>query len=309
MIRNKLTLKNVLLKVAVLPSALVLFSCEKERPLAEGVLTARIEGGAAIVTKTSYDDGYSTGTYDGIGHFVWDSGDQIAVHYTTGGYKTLAVSPSTGAVNAPSTSSDMRDCYAVYPASAAVASNYGNPTLQVTLPDSYDIRSKAVFYSPLPMVALNDPYSDFLDFYHAGALLRITIAAVPSATSKVRVSFDKDITGTYDVSDPGTRTPTITTKGNTSDNAVTFTVAGSGGVGASHNPLVLNVPVPCGTYNSIKLEGLNDSNTVLVSRTYDSRTFVFSRHYGKKLFPVFSIYLTAIGEDIVWDGEIELQYE
>ncbi|MBR1698676.1 MAG: hypothetical protein IJ714_02695 [Bacteroidales bacterium] len=288
---------------------LLLASCDKESAtIYPGAVSVRIEGAAAVSTKTSYDGN------DSVGEFFWDVDDQIAVHYSSGGYTTLTVNHQTGAVNAASTQGNYRDYYAVYPATAAVASHYGNPNLRLTLPASYDISAivsgssgLSADFSPCPMVADNNANSDFLDFYHVGGLLRIVVTAVPPGTARLRVVLDKDITGTYDVSNPGTREPTIATKGAASGSAVTFIVGGSSGASASEtDPIVLNVPVPTGSYGQIAVEALNTGGTVLTSVSSVSE-YVFRRHYGKKFYlrqdegPQSYTFQLVLEDEIVWN--------
>lgn len=230
------------------------------------VLKAVIEGGE---TRTSFDN------YEG--KFAWTPDDQLAVYYSDG-TKSIATVATDGTVEVPaSTASRYRSYYAVYPASVVENITDGSQPLQVTLPTSYDISGKSEDYSPLPMVALNDEDSDILMFYHVGGLLRITLKGVKTGTTSVRVTFDKDVTGTYSVSNPGTDHPTITTAGTATNNVVIFT-----GI-TSTERVVLNVPVPCGTYSSVTVETLNTSSEVTASQTYDERDLVFLRHHGKKL--------------------------
>ena len=128
---------------------LLLAACGKDLPPEPGAgeqppvaqnfdtLDARIEPAEQISvdTKTSYDSE--------VGKFIWSEGDQIAIHYSNGEYVTgtLEADGTEGykkvSVTAPE--GKTRDYYAVYPATAAVADNYGNPALQVTFPASYDI--------------------------------------------------------------------------------------------------------------------------------------------------------------------------
>lgn len=230
------------------------------------VLKAVIEGGE---TRTSFD------SYEG--KFAWTENDKLAVFYSDG-TKSEATVETNGTVNVPaSTASRYRAYYAVYPSSVVADITDGSQPLQVTLPTSYDISGRSEDYSPLPMVALNDEDSDFLMFYHVGGLLRITLQGVKTGTTSVRVTFDKDVTGTYSVSNPGTDHPTITTAGTATNNVVIFT-----GI-TSTERVVLNVPVPCGTYSSVTVETLNTSSEVTASQTYDERDLVFLRHHGKKL--------------------------
>ena len=306
----------------VLPGA-----CDKgpEPPLGHTVITARIEG-AAPQAKTSYD---SDGPY---GEFVWSPGDKIAVHYSDGAYvDTISVNPANGELKAPSTAQRYRDCYAVYPAAAAVAANYGNPDLQVNLPAGYDISaivagtsplgSAAKDYSPCPMVAVNDVATDILDFRHVGGLLRLHLLNIPPATVQVRVRFDSDVTGPFTVENPGSPEPAVTSSGLTGRNAVLFDLVsdpgGSGGVGTP-GTVVLNVPVPCGTYYSVRAEAL-DSQGANLGFVNISYTLKFSRHYGKKFWLLFSRATLGLegegiwwtdrlneGEDLFWEGNTDL---
>ena len=287
-------------------AALLLTACGKQpAPSYPAALRASIESTALLSgTKTSYD---SEGS---VGEFVWNAGDRIAVHYSDGSYEALSIDdPATGALNAPSTESRKRDFYAVYPATTAVAANYGNPTLQLTYPASYDISdivsgsstTRTADFSPCPMVAVNSADSDLLLFYHVGGLLRLTILSIRPATATVTVSFGTDVTGSYTVADPGSRTPTISTRGSTADNVVSFTLAGSAGVGAGAGPVVLNVPVPCGTYDGFRVEAFSADHLPLGVIDVGQR-LVIRRRYGTKFFLLFPETLEGDGiEGLVWN--------
>ena len=255
---------------------------------ASATLVARIEG-AAPVTKTSYD------SFEGV--FKWNNGDSISIHFSGGSYVRGAIDPATGMVAVDAPSGQERDCYAVYPATAAVAANYGNTTLQVNLPASYDISAivagtsplgaAAADYSPCPMVAVNNKVQDrdTLNFCHVGGLLRLTIGreSLPASVRAVRLTFDKDVTGDYTVSGPSTDAPSIATAGIDAGNVVTFILAAEGsGVGSLSSDLVLNVPVPCGRYTNLKAELISLSGAVLAT-DYCIRPLNIARHHGKKV--------------------------
>ena len=236
------------------------------------------------------DTKVSIGDVDG--KMTWTENDQIAVHMVNG-YQLATVDAATGELTIEETETNFRNFYAVYPASVRENGDYGEPDMKITLPASYDISdivanasgNPGSDFSPLPMVANNDRESGTLYFYHVGGLLRVTLNGVKPATKYVRVSFDKDVTGTYTVANPGTNNPTITTPGTGSNNAVTFTLTSGNELtsGQASGPIVLNVPVPCGSYTWVKVECLNSSNTVIASKTYDEKTRTFQRHHGKKL--------------------------
>lgn len=307
-------MKNILKYTLLLlgPAALLLGGCTRE-PAGEfaggpSELTACIEG-ARSGTKTSYDS-------DGAkGEFLWNEGDKIAVHLSNGVYVTAEVDPTTGKVSVSGPAGTTRDRYAVYPATAADTDNYGDPTLQVNYPASYDISdivagtgTRTPDFSPCPMVAVNDPESDILNFYHVGGLLRFTLLDIPPATAQVRVRFDTDVTGLYAVSNPSGTQPTITTGGKASDNTVLFTLAGDAGVGTPVSTPVINVPVPCGSYALVRVETLDGDGSVLAFANI-RYTLRLSRHYGKKFWLLFSqSTLTTEGEAMWWtdrqnDGE------
>ena len=271
---NKIHLGSILFPFA---AAMLLAGCQREglSPSSD-VLTAVIEG---IGTKTSYDSIE--------GKFVWSEGDEIAIHYSDGNYASYEVA-SNGTVNA--LSSITRDYFAVYPASAAVAADYGNPELKVTLPDAYDITdivsgatgNPGADFSPTPMVAVNDVNDNVLDFYHVGGLLRITLVDLDPATQTVRVDFDKDVMGTYTVDTTDPVAPVITTTGTATNNVVTFTLAATS-VGTLTAPIVLNVPVPCGTYARVRVRALERNGDVIAFQTFDGKALTFGRRHSKKL--------------------------
>ena len=288
--------------LAALAGAAVLLGCTRTEPETVGAasLTARIAE-EVPATRTSYD-GYE-------GKFLWNEGDEIAVHIAdgtaAGRYETFKVLPNdpaeTASVPISTTSSMSRNGYAVYPASAAVAASYGSPTLKVSLPAEYDISDivsgassiKTSDFSPCPMVAINDPTAapDELDFYHVGGLLRITLKGVKATTQKVRVAFDEYATGTFTVATPSAipsasvEGPKITAPDESGrGKVVTFTLADSSlGATLAAGNIVLNVPVPCVTFNSVTVETLNAAGEAEAAKTFDEKPLVFNRHHGKKL--------------------------
>lgn len=247
------------------------------------VLKAVIEGGQ---TKVSFDN------YEG--KFAWTPDDQLAVYYSDG-TKSIATVATDGTVEVPaSTASRYRSYYAVYPASVVEDITDGSQPLVVTLPIEYDISdivanasgNPGADFSPLPMVAQNDEDNDILMFYHVGGLLRITLKGVKVGTKQVYVMFDKGVTGSFAVSNPGTDHPTITAAERVifTNDIVKYTVDKTDeGIRDSSKPIVLNVPVPCGTYNTVTVMTMGDDMSSLKSQTYDGDPLTFKRHHGKRL--------------------------
>ena len=239
---------------------------------------------------------------DSNGNFTWSSGDKIAIHYSNS-YADCSVSTS-GVVTFSQTSAT-RNYYAVYPASIKDASNYGNPTLKVTLPDTYDISTQVAnddyTYSPLPMVAKNDPDETLLQFHHVGGLLRITIPAesLNTNTKTIAVTLDKGVTGSFTVSNPTTTAPSISA--GTSSSTVTFTITSSTSIGTAKT-VVLNLPLPLGTYNSVTITQKNSSGNALYT-TVHTASFTIARAHGKKLADsAWMQYLEVTGDGLTLSG-------
>jgi hypothetical protein len=264
--------------------------CQREFPGMESDdnLTIRIAD-AELNTKTSYD------SHDG--KFAWDAGDQVALYFSDGYFYNYTVElngsdRSVATILASSARGKTREGFAVYPASAAKMSQAGD--LQVEMPDAYDVSDiiagnntgLTTDFTPSPMVADNSivPTSNRLDFYHVGALMRVTFPNVDPATVTVVATFDKDVTGTYTVDTTDPTAPFIQTQGNTTNNVITFTVASSeSGVGPNVTTFSLNLPVPCGVYQSVRVESLDKDGNVLASRTFADGSLDMRRHHGKRL--------------------------
>ena len=225
------------------------------------------------------------------GKISWTPGDRIAIHVGNA-YQTVEVTPGSGAVSVDETVSAKRNYYAVYPAGSALDASYGNDALKVSLPAEYDISdivanapgNPGADYSPLPMVAVNDSDNSILHFYHVGGLIRITLSGLKATTQKVRLTFDKDVTGEYLVANPSSANPTISSAGDAANNVVLFTLAADAiGDELAATNIILNVPVPCGTYDSVTIETLDAGGLVENSRVYDSAPIPIFRHHARRL--------------------------
>ena len=233
---------------------------------------------------------------DADGKLTWNENDLIAVYVDGSGFVEAPIlegtSSATGLLSIAEADNTNRNYFAVYPSTAKDDAAYGDPTLRVTLPAAYDISDiisgtavgRTESFSPMPMVALNSPLQSVLHFRHVGGLMRITCDQVPAGTKSIKVTTDKTITGSFVVKDPGSSMPTILTPGPSSDNSVVFTISSSG-LSSSMDGIVLNVPVPCGTYNSVRVQTFATADASGVSSTeaqsLERHTFV--RHHGWKV--------------------------
>lgn len=228
---------------------------------------------------------------DGDGAFTWSKVDEVAVYSDEEGYVDFVLQTGEGTNEGVFTAEfdGTRSHYAIYPAAYADRSNYGEPTLNVTLPSAYaidntkeDWKSYYATRSPLPMVALNDNNQTSLAFKHVGGIFRLTLTKVPAGTKTIEVTLDKDVTGTFAVgnltSDPFA--PTITAGDVTDKNVVTFTL--SEALSEETYDLVLNVPVPEGTFTDLKVTCLSSSDVRLANK-HKVRNRVFTRTLGRKI--------------------------
>lgn len=257
-----------------------------------------VEGDGEVLTVRIADEAFPTRTsftnYDGM--FQWDDNDQIKVHYADRGFETMTIDvdgedPTVGTILSSTAGSKLRDFFAVFPASSAVDPNNGDTAPKVKLPSGYDISgivagtsSLTTNHVPTPMVAKNIPGED-LQFHHVGGLLRINLKSVDSATKRVRVTFDRGVTGTFPVNVDNPAQPYINnTAVSGGNNIVTFDVASSAsGVGSGVTTILLNIPVPCGTYGEVIVEALGNGGNILFTHTHSEPELVFERAHGKRL--------------------------
>ena len=244
-------------------------------------------------TRTDFD-GY-------VGKFAWSDGDKIAIHLSDGTFYETPVNAETGEFTCSTTSSKQRDAYAIYPASARDADNYGSPTLKVVLPAEYDISGNtASDYTPVPMVAVNRQGEDDLYFRHVGSLFRINCNRIPADTRYLAVTFDRNVAGSFPVVDPASDHPTLGEGGNSA--TVTFRIAVDK-LTARTDGIVLNVPVPTGDYSLVRVAALRNNRTEIRS---SERNLAFSlpRAHGKKLvWNVIPAYYDSMQMVITADDE------
>ena len=221
-------------KILIVLSVLALSSCAKEltRSL-EDVHTETLK--ARIVnTKVKVDN---------QGKLSWTAGDKIAVHRSVNGYETATLS-ADGGFSIHLSDGEVRDGYAVYPAD--VLSDAAS--LTINLPSAYSIAKTGMGdYSPLPMIAVNDPASDELYFRHLGGILRLVFPSIPYESQEIIISLDKRITGNFPVEGLDTEAPFISSTAEPGEE-ILFTLPSPA---KEKEEFVINLPVPVGTYETL----------------------------------------------------------
>ena len=240
----------------------VLFSCEKEAVQPESSKDAPHKGynlqipvrmentfqatkGDTDEFTLSFADDTKVDISSSNGAASWTIGDQIVLCESNGVHTKWLygdVDVETSEVTVTLDDGYSRVNYAIYPASAAT-SNFTTPT--VVYADSYSMDGvvNPETFSMAPMVAIN---SGQLNFYHVGAVLRLSLHYIPLGTRKIRVTFNgmTYVTGTYSVLNPGTASAsTSVTSG--SHNYVEYTKSTDFELDTT-----LNIPLPIGDYSS-----------------------------------------------------------
>ena len=276
-------MKKVHFFVLAAIAAMTAISCNKEiETPAVGTDAACPEGYYVEELTAVYprDPETRTAFNETTGRFAWTEGDELAFHLSNGEYIAAPIDPATGKVKLYLPVGVTRDNYAVYPAASIVddAAEIGN--MKVTLPDIYDITSNLVSdFVPTPLVAWNDAENTHLKFEHVGGLLQVNLT-VPAGTRTASVSLGKSITGVFDLQDGSGNG--IIAPGEAEEDNVTFVLSETGL--RAESGVKLLVPVPTGTYESIKLvynDGFDD--TFKFEKDLSANPWTFARSGGKKI--------------------------
>ena len=236
-------------------SAVLFAACAKEVLPERGNETLRTETLKARIETTKVD-------VSDAGKFSWSEGDEIAVHRSVNGYETVVLKDD-GYFNVHLAEGEARDGYAVYPASAAEPSA---PEISVNLPAAYSIpRTGMGTSTPIPMIAVNDPESDDLYFHHLGGILRLELKEVPYETQRIIINLGKKVTGVFPVEGLDTQSPFISLTDAPAEDIV-FTATDPI---TTTQPVILNIPVPVGTYESLSYTLYDRYDNLVSSRTED----------------------------------------
>lgn len=268
MIREKVRIPALLagLLLLVFPSCGV----EKEEDMHTCSLCATVE--APPQTKMSVADPVPG---EQFGVFTWDDDARIAIHTDTGnGTYVIAriedKSPDGRTATFRPTLGGNRDGYAFYPFTAADGGYTGvdGKDLRVSFHKEHYVynntdtwRKRYTTHAEAPMVAVNDPSTNLLQFKHLGGILRLHIDQIPSNTRYIKVrSLDPDppIQGSFKVDMSGPE-PVLTPVEGEVGRSVNFVFSktileGVGEAVGAIDDVVLNLPVPAGTYGGLRIE-------------------------------------------------------
>lgn len=228
----------------------------------------------------------------GTGKFSWSDMDQVAIWYQNGNTGSWSTGPITAKSRITVSGEGVRAKLAVYPASARSNFNmtavnnstYANIT-KITYPTEIDVADKNDEYSPMPMIALNDPSRSGLKFYHVGGLIRFKLYGIPKGTMYIKIAnttTDTPLAGDFPIEIPtGNEVSAAGLVYNRSqwaylygDNSWTSVFGSSHkkevivkitktAYTAETNGVTINLPVPLGVYDKLTITALNSSKAVI----------------------------------------------
>jgi hypothetical protein len=259
--------------------------------------------------------------------FSWNTGDRIAVW--AGGYKVSDALESTYDGQASATfafsgdnavtEADRAD-FAIFPASlvwdgSAVrpgsASAHTAAGLKLTLPASYTLDEVLGEVSPTPMIATNAPNGS-LAFKALCPLLRVTVAGIPSQTKRIEFCFNGlKVQGEFTMTGVTPATTAIAASAASgSDDTITVTMAGNS---TWQNSLVINLPLPTGSYGNITVtayDALSGGNAVLtLTKPIKASGWTPTRKASRKITAAMPFFTGANGKKLAFaPGNLQATY-
>ena len=259
----------------------------------EGVVTETLTLSIEDPTATKVDIANVSGT------FSWTEGDQIAVWFQNGSTGSWSTGPVTANSRVTISGNGTRAKLAVYPAGAQTTFNlsatdnasYAQVT-KIRYPGEISLVGKPDNYSPMPMIALNDPSRSGLKFFHVGGLVRFKLYGIPSGTKWIRVASDAaPLVGDFPVAIPSgnevnaaalvyDKASWANAYGDTSWDALfgashkqeLLIKISETGLTAEGNGITISVPVPMGVYNNFIITALDASKQSLMTGNYAAST-------------------------------------
>lgn len=190
------------------------------------------------------------------GKFTWSKADEVWLNTTNGGIVGTLSSGAGTSKAMFSYGSFVGDLTgkAVYPYNAN--HSIAGDVLSVMIPASYDLgtsiaNTNAVMYG--------EKSGDDIMFTHLAGVMRFVFKNVPAGTNRFSITMDKKINGVFEV-DLAEEYPIIKTEETSAESERTVTLNFNAITGTSD--IVLYVPLPVGTYNTLELSLMADSNLV-----------------------------------------------
>lgn len=272
--------------------------------------------------KADGNESETKGSVDGsTAAFTWNTGDKIAVW--AGSYKISdGLNGSYDGTNAATfafsgdnvVTEGSRANFAIFPAAlvwdgsairTGSASAYTASSLKLTLPATYTLEQVQGEVSPTPMIATNTPDGD-LSFKALCPLLRITVENIPKQTKRIEFDFNgKKVQGEFtltdiDMSDPENYPAIATSATDGTDDIITVTMADNT---TWHDFLVVNLPVPAGTYGDITITTYEEDGHRLIYKKQpikQTAAWAPTRKTSRKMTATLPVFTAANGKKVTF---------
>ena len=220
-------------------------------------------GSELAATKASIDDEAA---------FTWNTNDQIAVYSGSKYYKSKSLAADYN--NTPEATFEFsgninagRKDFAIFPSSLVFngstvyensAAEHDAECLTLNLPGEYNLSQVAFNKTPVPMISANAPDGG-LAFKNLCALLRFKLVNVPKQTSYITFCFHgKKVYGCFSLTDVVPGESAIEAE-DTEDEDV-IRVNNNNYFSTFQKGLVINLPVPVGTYTDVTITTYDSDN-------------------------------------------------
>lgn len=273
---------------------------QEEQPAVqqEDITLISANGNELAATKASIDDEAA---------FTWNTNDQIAVYSGSKYYKSKSLAADYN--NTPEATFEFsgninagRKDFALFPAGLVFngstvmensAAEHDAECLTLNLPGEYNLAQVAYNKTPVPMISANAPDGG-LAFKNLCALLRFKLVNVPKQTSYITFCFHgKKVYGCFSLTDVVPGESAIEAE-DTEDEDV-IRVNNNNYFSTFQKGLVINLPVPVGTYTDVTITTYDSDNhkiNALTTPINPSANWAAGRRSARKrvaYLPVFTI--------------------
>ena len=253
--------------------------------------------GGSIVAEMETDQTRTAVTDEGT--FTWSAGDKVWLHTTTGSV--------LGTLSSGAGSSSAKFTYggfvgemtgkAVYPYNDG--HSISGEVLNFVLPASYNLDS-TLTNTNATMYGVN--VGGTIKFNHLAGVMRFKFKDVPAGVNKFTITLDKKINGTF-TADLTADYPVIETSATSTASEKTITL--NFNALTAKSDICVYVPLPIGTYDSLKLGLYDDGQSVW---TYSKSVTNTVNRKSLKLMPVVTLGGAVDGDIEGGDSEKLIDY-
>ena len=259
---------------------LVLTGCTEEDMVKQSLPMGKIQA--------SFEDGAASRLAVGEGNaLTWSTGDAFKMFDNTGASSDWTLEGDGGTSSGVFVGAELEGVLvgAAFPASAS-SLNMQTAQLVMELPAELDYQAGIC---NLPMWARFNSLEGEISFKHLGAMLKIDFKDIPEGYSKMIVTADKAIAGTFAAALSTQSDPVLSLQADGS-NTVTISFTAISG---DDNDRLFYLPLPVGTYGSINVSISDENDNVISIADWKNRTIE-----RKKVYLASLSYRILEGEDL-----------